>query len=738
MKYTDALEKTFRLTAEQKKALDRLGLKTIHDLLHYFPIRYSNISDYTLIQTANAGVGATIIGKLSKLELKKSFVKKVAIATAVITDIHGTTLRVTWMNQPYIAKMYHNGDNVKLTGKITETKYGNTLMNPEISKTPDLPIDMQDSLFMNETKDVGYPVYPETRGISSKWIYHTLKKICGEKIHTTIPDPIPTVLLEKYKLPKLSDALIWIHFPEKKSHAEMAQKRFAFSEIFLIQLQKQIERKQFDSLFSYKLDIHTDKIDDFISRFDFTPTQSQTDALTGIFSDMQLDKPMSRLIEGDVGSGKTFVAAVASFAVITNRPAGQNFGNLQVAYMAPTEVLATQLFENFISYFAHTGISIGLITGSGCRKFPSKNAQTRNIREALYSDNPSERAKLWTEISRTQLLKWVKNGEIPILIGTHALISKSVEFADLGLVIIDEQHRFGTKQRMKLAKKTGHAPHYLSMTATPIPRTLAMTIYGDLDLTVIDQMPSGRKPVITETVLGNDEKRRLQVYEHIRSEIKSGRQAYVICPRIAGTDPDEEVKIQLKSVEDEYKKLSTSIFPEFEIAILHSKMTPAKKTEIMKQFADGDIDILISTSVIEVGVSVANATNIIIEGADRFGLAQLHQLRGRVIRSNHQAYCYLFSSSSAETTVKRLQVFKQAKNGFELAELDLTLRGIGDIGGVKQWGVSDIGMQALKNIKMVEYARNEAKSIAHEDTELTNYPLLKNLIETNDFEVHFE
>ncbi len=738
MKHADTLEKSFRLSAEQKKALERLRLHTVYDLLHYFPLRYSNISDYTLIDDSQIGTGATIIGKLSKLELKKSFVKKVAIATAVITDIGGTTLRVTWMNQPYIAKMYHDGDSVKLTGKITETKYGKTLMNPEISKTPDLPIDMQDSLFMSESKDVGYPVYPETRGISSKWIYHALKKICTEKIHTTIPDPIPETILQKYKLPKLSDALVWIHFPEKKSHAEMAQKRFAFSEIFMIQLQKQIERKQFDSLFSYKLDIHTDRIDDFISRFDFTPTQSQTDALSGIFADMQMDKPMSRLIEGDVGSGKTFVAAVASYATVINRPMGQDFGNLQVAYMAPTEVLATQLFENFIAYFAHTGISIGLITGSGCRKFPSKNAQTRSIREALYSDNPSERAKLWTEISRTQLLKWVKNGEIPILIGTHTLIQKSVEFADLGLVIIDEQHRFGTKQRMKLAKKTGHAPHYLSMTATPIPRTLAMTIYGDLDLTVIDQMPSGRKPVITEIVLGNDEKKRLSVYEHIREQIKSGRQAYVICPRIAASDPDDEIKVQLKSVEDELKKLSTSIYPEYRIAGIHSKLTPIKKAEIMKQFADGEIDLLVSTSVIEVGVNVPNATNIIIEGADRFGLAQLHQLRGRVIRSNHQAYCYLFSESKTATTGTRLQMFQKAKNGFELAELDLTLRGIGDISGIKQWGVSDIGMQALKNIKMVEYARNEARDIAQTDTELTNYPILRDLIANQDFEVHFE
>jgi ATP-dependent DNA helicase RecG len=369
---------------------------------------------------------------------------------------------------------------------------------------------------------------------------------------------------------------------------------------------------------------------------------------------------MSRLIEGDVGSGKTFVAATVAYATIKNRPEGQNFGNLQVAYMAPTEVLATQLFENFVEYFKHTGISIGLITGSGCRKFPTKVASAQ---------------KPWTEISRTQLLKWVKNGEIPILIGTHALIQKSVAFEDLGLVVIDEQHRFGTNQRMKLAKKEGHAPHYLSMTATPIPRTLALTMYGDLDLTVIDQMPSGRKPVITEVV---SPAKRDTAYEKIKKELAEGRQAYVICPRIDEPDPDMEQAMIAKSVVSEAKRLSKDVFKGYRIDIMHSKMTPIKKAEVMKKFSNHEIDILVSTSVVEVGVNVPNATNIIIEGADRFGLAQLHQLSGRVIRGNHQAYCYLFAEAKSPKTAERLKAFVQAKNGFELAELDLMQRGTGD------------------------------------------------------------
>ena len=434
---------------------------------------------------------------------------------------------------------------------------------------------------------------------------------------------------------------------------------------------------------------------------------------------------MSRLVEGDVGSGKTFVAATIAYAVIKNRPVGQNFGNLQVAYMAPTEVLATQLYESFIEYFDHTGISIGLITGSGCRKFPSKSAHWEN----------GAQVRTWTPISKNQLLKWVKNGEIPIVIGTHALISKSVEFEDLGLVIIDEQHRFGTNQRMKLAKKEGHAPHYLSMTATPIPRTLALTIYGDLDLSVINEMPKGRKEVITKIVPPD---KRESAYEDIRKELEAGRQAYIICPRINEPDPDKEQAIQTKSVIAEAKRLQKEVFPKYKIGIMHSKMTKQKKEDIMQEFKDQEIDILVSTSVIEVGVNVPNATSIIIEGAERFGLAQLHQLRGRVIRSNHQSYCYLFAEAKTDKTVERLRALTKASNGFELAELDLNLRGAGLLSGDKQWGITDLGMEAIKNIKMVEAARNEAIALVEKDKELNSLPLLNKELKSKNLEIHFE
>ncbi|MBX4211119.1 DEAD/DEAH box helicase, partial [Candidatus Parcubacteria bacterium] len=393
-------------------------------------------------------------------------------------------------------------------------------------------------------------------------------------------------------------------------------------------------------------------------------------------------------------------------------------GSLQVAYMVPTEILAQPHFESFIKYFNYLNISVGLITSSGCKKFPSKL-------------NPT----LPTDISRTQLLTWVRDGQIPILIGTHSLIQKNVVFKNLAYVIIDEQHRFGTAQRQKLNRKDNFSPHLLSMTATPIPRTLALTVYGDLDLSLLDEMPAGRKQIITEIVLPDD---RDHVYSHMRMEINKGRQAYVICPRIDEPDPEKELALNVKSVKEEAKRLKKDIFTDYEIEILHSKMKPDDKEQVMNDFKDGKINILVSTSVVEVGVNVPNATMILIEGAERFGLAQLHQLRGRVIRSEHQAYCFVFADSKTEKTVQRLKALKDAKNGFELAEFDLAQRGAGELYGGRQWGVSDIAMEALRNIKMVEAARTEAKFVIQIDPDLRRYPDIWHELNRKKKKVHHE
>ncbi|MBU6430876.1 ATP-dependent DNA helicase RecG [Patescibacteria group bacterium] len=719
MKLNSLIEENFRLAEIQKAALRKLKIKTVKDLLYHFPVRYGDTSSVKNIGSLEGGENAAIFGKISGLKTSKAFRKKIPMAEAFIEDETGK-IKAVWFHQPYIAKIIGEGAFIKAEGKVSERKGELYLSNPKIETVSKLPIGVGDSLFGERGENYTlYPVYAESKGITSNWLFHKIQKAFSSGILDEMIDPIPEDILKKYNLPSLKTAVIWIHSPRRKKDAEAARKRFAFEEIFFIQLEKQKEKIEYEKNPSAVIDKSEKDLENFIGKFPFKATNAQRKAISDILADFKKGRAMSRLLEGDVGSGKTAVAAVAVYAAATTRPNGQSFGNLQTAYMAPTEILAAQHFESFIKYFSYLNISVGLITGSGCRKFPSKV-------------NPLG----WTDISRTQLLKWVANGEIPILIGTHALIQKTVNFKNLALVIIDEQHRFGTAQRQKLAKKSALAPHLLSMTATPIPRTLALTIYGDLDLTLLDEMPEGRKKIITEIVLPNA---REMTYEKIREELKNGRQAYVICPRIDEPDPSMEMALLAKSVKEEAKRLKKEVFPEYEISILHGKMKPSEKEKVMNDFKDKKIDILVATSVVEVGVNVTNATVIIIEGAERFGLSQLHQLRGRVIRSNHQAYCFVFADTKTDKTLNRLKALKEAKNGFELAEYDLKFRGTGELYGQKQWGISDIGMEAIKNIKMVEAARAEAKNLIEKDFSLTAYPLLRQKLSHRQSEaIHFE
>ncbi|NQV93488.1 ATP-dependent DNA helicase RecG [Candidatus Kaiserbacteria bacterium] len=719
MQLTDLVGTHFRLLEAQKKALKRLRIETIEDLLYHFPSRYENISDIKHVSSLEKDDSAILYGKLTGLKTKKSFKSRVPISEGQFADDTGS-IKVIWFHQPYIAKMFGAGSLVKLAGKVSGDSKSLFLANPEIERVDVIPGDIHESLFTrgDVTENLLYPFYPESKGITSKWFFHAALKIFGSGLLDTLVDPVPEEILAKYSLPTLKSALIWIHTPKNERDNISARKRFAFNEVFYIQLIKQQERNENNHKHSLTVTVNKEKIEEFMKRFPFEATDAQKKAINDIVSDFKKDHPMSRLLEGDVGSGKTAVAASTIYSVTTSRPPNQDYGALQTAYMVPTEILAQQHFESFIEMFAHLPINIALITSSGCKKFPSKTDKT----EA-------------TSISRPQLLKWVKGGEISIVIGTHSLIQKTVEFQNLAYVIIDEQHRFGTIQRQKLARKDEFVPHLLSMTATPIPRTLALTIYGDLDLTVLDQMPHGRKPIITEIVLPTERKK---TYEHVRSELKDGRQAYVICPRIDEPDPKKALALNATSVVAEAKRLKKEVFPEYEIGILHSKLKPAEKIEIMGQFAEGAIDILVATSVVEVGVNVPNATMIIIEGAERFGLAQLHQLRGRVIRSNHQAYCFIFSDSKSKPTVDRLKAIKTAKNGFELAEFDLTLRGSGELYGKKQWGLTDLGMEAIKNVKMVEAARNEAEKLIKEDPTLKMSPELARTIKAKSESLHFE
>lgn len=713
MNLGDPLKTYLRILPTQEKALKRIGIETIRDLLYHFPRSYADSAEIEPIGYLVAGQTATVFGQITNLKTKKAFRKKIPMAEARLKDESGS-ISIIWFHQAYLAKMIEEGSHVRVEGKVSERKGALYFSNPKIESMA--------NLFVQNVGHTLSPVYPETKGLSSNWLHHKIQNIINTGLLDSIEDPIPEEILKKYKLPSLKNSLIYIHTPKEKEHAVAARKRFAFEEIFFIQLEKALSREQAREKNAFIIEPDEEKIEKFFKRFPFSPTKAQREAVSKILDDFTKGYPMSRLLEGDVGSGKTAVAASASYAIVTSRPKNQNFGTLQVAYMAPTEILAQQHFESFIKYFSHLPINIGLITGKTCRKFPSK----------MRPDDS-------TEISRSQLLKWTASGEIAVLIGTQTLIQKSVKFKHLALAIVDEQHRFGVNQRQKLASKedlSGNGlPHLLSMTATPIPRTLALTLYGDLDLTLLDQMPLGRKPIITEVVEPGNRER---AYEKIRQELKAGRQLYVICPRIDEPDPTQELSIQAKSVKEEAKRLKVEVFPEYRIGILHSKMKPDDKDTVMNDFKEHKIDILVSTSVVEVGVSVENASLIIIEGAERFGLAQLHQLRGRVIRGTHQPYCFVFTGKDNAKAPERLRALTEAKNGFELAEFDLQNRGAGELAGKKQWGISDLGMEAIKNLKMVEFARNEAQEIARENPELENFPLLKKRLIENLHPIHFE
>lgn len=715
MNLPDLISDHFRLIERQKAALHKMGLKNIGDLLFYFPHRYESFSERKSIIDLTEGDKTTVFGRVVEIKKNRAFKRRLYYTEAIIGDFT-STIKAIWFNQPYIEKILVKGDKVALTGKITRGKSGTYLSNPTYEK-------------VGEYEDLGegaalLAVYSESPGVSSKWLRIAIQKILRElpktpggstsngRLNLQVEDPIPREILEAYHLPPLYSSLIYIHTPQKLGDAEAARKRFAFEEIFFIQLARLKEREEFKKHHSFKIAVAKKEMAEFLKIFPFELTASQKRSIEQILEDFGKNEPMSRLLEGDVGSGKTAVAVATAYAAVKS--------GFQVAYMAPTEILAGQHFKSFINYFSQLRLTtkIGLITSSDCKKFPSKVTPTEP-----------------TQISKSQLLKWVAGGEIPILIGTHSLIQKNVKFKNLAFVIIDEQHRFGTKQRAKLVNdKAITSPHLLSMTATPIPRTLALTIYGDLDLSLLEEMPSGRQKVITKIVHPDD---RGSTYEFIREKLKEGRQLFIICPRINEPDATKENALYAKAVNEEAKRLETEIFPEFDIGILHGKMTPKEKDGALDDFRKNKTQILVATSVVEVGIDIPNASMIIIEGAERFGLAQLHQLRGRVIRGTHQPHCFVFTESGSEKTHNRLHALEQAKNGFELAEYDLELRGTGELSGTKQWGVSDIGMEALKNLKMVEAARAESQKILAGDPDLFKHPLIAKRLQEQE-KMHFE
>ena len=676
-----------------QKRLKNLGIKTIKDLLYHFPARYEDFSKIVPISELKPGQTSTIAGKVQNIKTIRTWKKRMAITEALIWDKTGI-VKITWFNQPYLANTIKEGQFFLFSGKVSIDKkaslYFSSPMYEKISDgEQDIEIEKQKLTHTGRL----VPIYPETKGISSKFFRYAIKLTLAS-FGRKIPDPLPQKIIKEQNIPEINKALWQIHFPDKEEFANEAKKRFSFEEIFLIQMWALTERARMKKEKALNFKINLPVIKKLINLLPYNLTDAQRKATWQILKDLEKPYPMNRLLEGDVGSGKTIVAAIATLNCVSQKG--------QVAIMAPTEILAKQHFKEISRLLEKFKFSVALLTGKE-DKIASKKLKGDFI-----------------EISRQRLLKKTGDGEVDILIGTHSLIQDKVVFKNLSLAIVDEQHRFGVEQRAKLTKSKT-IPHLLSMTATPIPRTLALTIYSDLDLSLLDELPSGRKKILTKIVPPLE---RQKIFQFIREEAKEGRQTFVICPLIK-----ESEKILVKSAINEYEKLSKEIFPDLQVGLLHGKMKPKEKEKIMRSFKSGRINVLVSTSVVEVGIDIPNATIMIIEGSDRFGLAQLHQFRGRVGRNAFQSYCFLFTDSASRKTHQRLKALVEAEDGFKLSEKDLELRGPGELSGKKQWGLPDLAMASLSDLNLIETTKKEVISILEKDGNLKNYPEILERIE---------
>jgi ATP-dependent DNA helicase RecG len=838
--------------------LAKLKLHTVKDVLYYFPFRYLDFSKISKIADLEEGQVATIYGKIDKVSIYKTFHKKMWIVEATISDETGK-VKAVWFNQKFLINTLKEGTFANFAGKpILQGKHL-TFQNPMFEMINDE---------FQEARHTGrlVPVYPQTEGVTSKMIRYVVSKILPDFADSV--EFLPENVVKEFDFPSLSDSFAHIHYPDTIEQAQEAEKRFSFQDLFLLQLINASEREHLSKQDAYACDYTPEYIKELFLYVPFELTLAQKKALHEILEDLKKPHPTSRLLQGDVGSGKTIVAAIASLVVANN--------GKQTVLMAPTEVLARQHYETFKKYFEEFSDGIALLTSAQALSF--------------YGDG------LETETSKKELVSQIKSGKIKIIIGTHSVIQRGVEFKNPALVVIDEQHRFGVNQRALLVhgspqiktqinadvkikkpdlvyaeltykirgalfniynqlgpghkeviyhkalleelqiksinsdneklipvkynnKKVGAykpdivvdnkiiielkalpfigniekkqvwnylkgseyklallvnfgnknldiqrivydknyenpsksefnqskselvLPHLLSMSATPIPRTLAMTAFGDLDLSIINELPKNRKPIITKAITAVN---RQKAYDFVTQQIKLGRQAFVICPRIEPPDPEAPLtsrqlfNLEVKSVKEETEKLSKKIFPDFKIASLHGKMKSAEKQKIMQDFKDKKFDILVSTSVIEVGIDIPNATVMLIEGSEYFGLSQLYQFRGRVGRGEHQSYCFLFSDINSKSTAIRMKALVNAKNGFELAEIDLKLRGPGQFLGQEQSGLPDLAMKAIQNPQLVQATRDSAYEIIKSDPELKNHPYLATYVKMFAEQVHLE
>ena len=689
------------------KKLHSLGIQTVEDLLYYFPFRYEDFSEQKKIIDIRPGETVTIRGKV--MEIKNPPVRGRRRITEVYIEDETASVKAVWFNFMMPLKFLSKGKYVQFSGKVSLFR-GKEIyfQHPNfelISKSVYQKSDQTDQKLNSFTGSTSglVPVYPENRKVNSYFLRRviqvTLKKVNPQEL-------IPKKFLQEQKLPEIQEALNNIHFPENSQKAELAKKRFAFEKMFLIQIQALKIKQKWEKNSAFLIDFDQKVTQHFVSSLPFNLTDAQKKTSWQIIQDLEKDVPMNRLLEGDVGSGKTIVAVMAILAVLNK--------GFQVAILAPTEVLALQHYSGINNFLKKYQFKIGLLTGS----------------QSKIGEEKISKAKFSTKI---------KSGEISLVIGTHAIIQEKIHFKNLALVIIDEQHRFGVKQRAFLQQnamkiKDGSEktlPHLLTMTATPIPRTLSLALFGNLDLSIIDEYPKGKKKIITKVI---SPEKRVRVYGFIENQVKKGEQVFVVCPLV-----EESSKIsQVKSATEEHESLQNQIFPNLKIGLLHGKMKPKEKEAIMSEFKNKKFDILVSTSVIEVGIDIPNATTIVIEGAERFGLAQLHQFRGRVGRRKEQSYCFLFTSENVAESTARLKTMEKTNNGFKIAEADLKLRGPGQFLGTLQSGVPDITMESLSDVKLIQSARVYAQSLLEYDPNLKNFPLLKNKSASLAEQIHFE
>lgn len=648
-------EKTF----EQFEAA---GISTVGELIDFLPRAYEDFSEVTPIAEVQPGK-LTIKARCEKISTRPVR-RGLRVTTATLADDTGK-LQAVWFNQPYRETQLKSGEEFYFSGEFEFSFNRYQLSNPSAEKVSEMPIQADRIL----------PIYRAIHGLKSNLVRKILHEL--RPLMTMLPETLPDDIVKREGLISRSEAVLGMHFPDSLEDISRAKERIAFEELFALLMASQMNRIENGKLPGWHIPFNQRVVKSFVEKLPFTLTNAQRSAAWEILQDFEKEIPMNRLLQGDVGSGKTVVAGLAA-----RQAAHEGF---QTALMAPTEILASQHAETLNRLLSPFDVRVGLLTGSVKGK----------VREQLY--------------------KAIKNGDVDVVVGTHALIQSKVDFHRLGFVVIDEQHRFGVNQRQELLKKSERMPHLLAMTATPIPRSLALTVYGELDVSILNEKPSDRKEIKTKIWSPNS---RPQLYRLIEAELKKGRQAYVICSLI-----DNNPNNELKSVQQEFKRLDQAVFKHRKIGLLHGKLKPAEKDEVMRAFAAGETDILVSTTVVEVGVDVPNATVILIEDADRFGLAQLHQLRGRVGRSSHQSYCYLMTSSSSAPS-QRLREIEKSNDGFYLAEVDLQLRGPGEIYGRAQHGELNLQVASLGNTKQVSRAQKAAQSFIESGGNLLQYKQL--------------